>query len=226
MRRRLPAAALALGIVLALLAAAPALAAGYRYWSFWDGAAGGQWSYATQGPSLARPADGSVQGFRFAVSKDAAAEAAKPRAAADFEAVCGATAPAEGRKRVALVIDFGVQADAPTGEVVPQEAPRTACAQVAPEATTAEALAAVAKPLRYNSAALLCAISGYPQHGCGEQIAETGTAEASADASADASAEPSGSAPGGGPSAGLLVGIAAVAALAAAGVWQSRRRRR
>ncbi|MFJ9550783.1 SCO2322 family protein [Streptomyces erythrochromogenes] len=218
MRRRLPAAALALGIVLALLAAAPALAAGYRYWSFWDGAAGGQWSYAAQGPSLARPADGSVQGFRFAVSKDAAAEAAKPRAAADFEAVCGATAPAEGRKRVALVIDFGVQADAPTGEVVPQEAPRTACAQVAPDATTAEALAAVAKPLRYNSAALLCAISGYPQHGCGEQIAQTGTAEASA--------EPSGSAPGGGPSAGLLVGIAAVAALAAAGVWQSRRRGR
>ncbi|THA83360.1 SCO2322 family protein [Streptomyces sp. A0592] len=218
MRRRLPAAALALGIVLALLAAAPALAAGYRYWSFWDGAAGGQWSYASQGPSLARPADGSVQGFRFAVSKDAATEAAKPRAAADFEAVCGATAPAEGRKRVALVIDFGVQADAPSGEVVPQEAPRTACAQVAPEATTAEALAAVAKPLRYNSAALLCAISGYPQHGCGEQIAETGAAQASA--------EPSGSAPGGGPSAGLLVGIAAVAVLAAAGVWQSRRRGR
>ncbi|MFJ6781342.1 SCO2322 family protein [Streptomyces yangpuensis] len=218
MRRRLPAAGLALGIVLTLLAAAPALAAGYRYWSFWDGAAGGQWSYATQGPSLARPADGSVQGFRFAVSKDAAAEAAKPRAAADFEAVCGATAPVEGRKRVALVIDFGVQADAPTGEVVPQEAPRTACAQLAPEATTAEALAAVAKPLRYNSAALLCAISGYPQHGCGEQMAETGAAQASP--------EPSGSAPGGGPSAGLLVGIAAVAVLAAAGVWQSRRRRR
>ncbi|MFG2341930.1 SCO2322 family protein [Streptomyces yangpuensis] len=218
MRRRLPAAALALGIVLTLLAAAPALAAGYRYWSFWDGADGGQWSYATQGPSLARPADGSVQGFRFAVSKDAAAEAAKPRAAADFEAVCGATAPVEGRKRVALVIDFGVQADAPTGEVVPQEAPRTACAQLAPEATTAEALAAVAKPLRYNSAALLCAISGYPQHGCGEQMAETGAAQASA--------EPSGSAPGGGPSAGLLVGIAAVVVLAAAGVWQSRRRGR
>ncbi|WP_046775062.1 SCO2322 family protein [Streptomyces yangpuensis] len=218
MRRRLPAAGLALGIVLTLLAAAPALAAGYRYWSFWDGADGGQWSYATQGPSLSRPADGSVQGFRFAVSKDAAAEAAKPRAAADFEAVCGATAPVEGRKRVALVIDFGVQADAPTGEVVPQEAPRTVCAQLAPEATTAEALAAVAKPLRYNSAALLCAISGYPQHGCGEQMAETDAAQASA--------EPSGSAPGGVPAAGLLVGIAAVAFLAAAGVWQSRRRRR
>ncbi|WP_374773764.1 SCO2322 family protein [Streptomyces sp. NBC_01310] len=227
MRRRPPAAALALGIVLALLAATPALAAGYRYWSFWDGSAGGQWSYATQGPSLARPADGAVQGFRFSVSKDAAAEAAKPRAAADFEAVCGATAPADGKKRVALVIDFGVPQDAPAGDAPPEAAPRTACAQVAPEATAAEALASVAKPLRYNSAALLCAISGYPKQGCGDQVADA-SAGASAGASAEASAAPAGSAQegDGGPSAGLLAGIAAVAALAAAGIWQSRRRSR
>ncbi|MFJ3721502.1 SCO2322 family protein [Streptomyces sp. NPDC090045] len=221
MRRRRPALALvlSLGIVLAVLAAAPAMAAGYRYWSFWDGSGGGQWSYATQGPSMARPADGSVQGFRFSVSKDAAAEAARPRAAADFEAVCGATAPAEGRKRVALVIDFGVPADAPAGEAPPQEAPRTACAQVPPEATAAEALAAVAKPLRYNSAALLCAISGYPRQGCGEPMADTPAPGASAAPAAGAPDD-------GGPSAGLLAGIAAVAALAAAGIWQSRRRTR
>ncbi|WP_326591035.1 SCO2322 family protein [Streptomyces sp. NBC_01294] len=227
MRRRPPAVALALGIVLALLAATPALAAGYRYWSFWDGSAGGQWSYATQGPSMARPADGAVQGFRFSVSKDAAAEAAKPRAAADFEAVCGATAPADGKKRVALVIDFGVPQDAPAGDAPPEAAPRTACAQVAPEATAAEALASVAKPLRYNSAALLCAISGYPKQGCGDQVADT-SAGTSAGASAEASAAPAGSAQeeDGGPSAGLLAGMAAVAALAAAGIWQSRRRGR
>ncbi|MGW6980599.1 SCO2322 family protein [Streptomyces sp. NPDC054932] len=234
MRRRPPAVALALGIALALLAATPALAAGYRYWSFWDGAAGGQWSYATQGPSMARPADGTVQGFRFAVSKDAAAQAAQPRAAADFEAVCGSTAPQQGRKRVALVIDFGVPADAPAGDTPPGTAPRTACAQVAPAATTAEALASVAKPLRYNSAALLCAISGYPKQGCGDQVADTsaGTSAeapaAPAGSAAPSAAVPAGSAPAGegGPSAGLLVGIAAVVALAAAGVWQSRRRTR
>ncbi|MEU9109708.1 SCO2322 family protein [Streptomyces xanthophaeus] len=225
LRLRLPAVVLALGIAVAVLAGAPALAAGYRYWSFWD-AADGQWAYATQGPSSARPADGSVQGFRFAVSQDAAAKAAQPRAAADFEAVCGATAPAEGRKRVALVIDFGVPADAASGEAPPQDAPRTACAQVPPTATTAEALASVAKPLRYDSAAMLCAISGYPKQGCGEQVAAQPTTPGATAPKPDPEARPEADDAGnGGPSAGLLAGIAAVAALAAAGVWQSRRRR-
>ncbi|MFD9339167.1 SCO2322 family protein [Streptomyces sp. NPDC060028] len=217
--RRLTTAALAFGVLLTLLAATPALAAGYRYWSFWDGA-GGRWAYATQGPSIARPADGATLGFRFAVSQDAAAEAATPRAAADFEAVCGATAALEGRKRVAVVVDFGVPADAPAGETPPQDTPRTACAQVAPEATAAEALAAVAKPLRYNSSALLCAISGYPKQGCGDQVAQ---APPEPKPSAAPAAQDSGDT---GPSAGLLAGIAAVLALAAAGIWQSRRRNR
>ncbi|MEU9256421.1 SCO2322 family protein [Streptomyces sp. NPDC048270] len=216
-RRRLLPLALAFGVVLAVLAAGPALAASYRYWSFWDGA-GGTWAYATVGPSMARPADGSVQGFRFAVSKDAAAEAARPRAAADFTAICGATPAAEGRKRVALVIDFGLPEDTPPDEAAPQAQPRTACAQVAPEATAAEALASVAKPLRYNSAALLCGVSGFPKQGCGEPLPDTPPASPRPKAEADAG--------DGGPSAGLLAGIAAVAALAAAGLWQSRRRTR
>ncbi|QES50347.1 hypothetical protein DEJ50_23530 [Streptomyces venezuelae] len=221
-RRHLAAPALLLSVLLGVLLSTPAAAAGYRYWSFWDGAAGGGWTYATQGPSLARPADGTVQGFRFAVSKDASADAAKPRVAADFAAICGATPAADGKKRVALVVDFGIPADAPSGETPPQDTPRTACAQVAPAATAAEALAAVAKPLRYNSSALLCAISGYPRQGCGDQISETETKP-------DSSAQPTASDNsdnGGGPSLGLLAGIAAVLALAAATLWQSRRRSR
>ncbi|MER5733929.1 SCO2322 family protein [Streptomyces sp. NPDC002138] len=216
--------AVALGLVLTLLGAGPALAAGYRYWSFWDGT-GGSWTYATQGASLIRPKDGSVQGFRFAVSQDAADQSAKPRAAADFGAICSATPAVEGRKRVALVVDFGVPADAPSGETPPQDAPRTACAVVAPDATAADALAEVAKPLRYNSAALLCAISGYPKQGCGDQVGAAEpkpSASASASASAAAAAAPEGE---GGPSVGLLAGVAAVIALAGAAVWQSRRRR-
>ncbi|MFD9305201.1 SCO2322 family protein [Streptomyces sp. NPDC060048] len=214
-RRRLTPLVLGLGLALAstLSAASPAFASTYRYWSFWD-ASGGQWKYATQGPSSLRPADGSVQGFHFVVSKDAADQAAPPRTAPDFTAVCSATSPVEGRKRIAVVVDFGTPADAPAGDAPPQDAPRTACAQVGPDATAAEALAEVAKPLRYNSAALLCAVSGYPKQGCGEPLA---------DAAPDTSGEPHAS--DGTPSAGLLAGIAAVAALAAAALWQSRRRR-
>ncbi|MGW6689213.1 SCO2322 family protein [Streptomyces sp. NPDC054961] len=206
--RRLTPVLLGLGLVLTLLAASPALASTYRYWSFWDGS-GGQWTYATQGPSSLRPADGSVQGFHFVVSKDAADQAAPPRSGADFAAVCSATPVVDGKKRIAVVIDFGTRSDAAAGDTPPQEAPRTACAQVGPDATAAEALAEVAKPLRYNSAALLCSVSGYPGQGCGEPVADT------------ADGRPA----DGGPSAGLLAGIAAVAALAAAGLWQSRRRR-
>ncbi|MCX5197034.1 SCO2322 family protein [Streptomyces sp. NBC_00249] len=216
-----------LGLALTLFAATPALAASYRYWSFWDGT-GGTWAYATQGPSTARPADGTVLGFRFAVSKDAGDEAAKPRAAADFDAACAGTAPAAGKKRIGIVVDFGLPAEAPGGETPPQEAPRTACAQVAPEATAAEALAEVAKPLRYNGAALLCGISGYPRTGCGEPIAD---AEPKPPASASAPAAPeaesdSGSENSSLPSAGLFLGIAALLALGSATVWQSRRRKR
>ncbi|WP_438314603.1 SCO2322 family protein [Streptomyces sp. HUAS TT3] len=229
---------LLLSLPLPLIAASPALAAGYRYWSFWDGA-GGHWSYATQGPSTARPADGSVQGFRFAVSKDAAAEAARPRAAADFDAVCSATPAAPGRKRVAVVVDFGVPADAPAGDAPPQDAPRTACAQLAPEATAAEALAEVAKPLRYNSAALLCAISGYPKQGCGEQIADApGATAPQTDDNGAPKGDPTAGAEGQettekekeeekeSPWLGPVAGLAVLSAVALAAVRRSARRRR
>ncbi|MFJ2820493.1 SCO2322 family protein [Streptomyces toxytricini] len=227
LRRTAAAAAAALMPVPALLlAAAPAHAAGYRYWSYWEGTASGGWTYAQVGPSMARPADGSVQGFRFAVSADAAAKAAQPRTPADFAAVCAATPAAEGRKRIAVVVDFGVPADAPAGEAPPQDAPRTACAQVAPDAGAAEALAAVAKPLRYNGSAMLCGISGYPRQGCGEQVAdEPGPAAAPTGTPDTAAAEPASDSDGSGW-AGLLAGAAALAAVAGAALWQSRRRSR
>ncbi|MBU8549466.1 SCO2322 family protein [Streptomyces rochei] len=210
-------------VVLLLLAAfaligtaGQAQAAGYRYWSFWD-RDGGTWVYATQGPSLARPSDGDVQGFRFAVSADSQ-DAARPRGTADFASICAKTPAKEGTKRVALVLDFGTASDAPSGETPP--AARTACAQVSPDATTADALAAVADPLRYDNSALLCAIAGYPKAGCGEQVAEQDPTATPTQrpAAGDANDDD-------GPSVGLYAGIAVVAALAGAATWQARRRR-
>ena len=227
------------GLVLAL-GAGTAQAAGYRYWSFWDGR-DGQWAYATEGPATARPADGEVSGFRFSVSADSG-DAARPRGTPDFGAVCDNTPVKEGRKRVAVVIDSGTAADARNGERPP--AVRAECAQVGEDATAAEALAAVAKPLRYNGEALLCAISGYPASGCGEQVGERETRERETREEEPAGertpqATPTttnaGSSKGagahndagdsGGPAVSVFAGIAVVVALGAAGFWQARRRR-
>ncbi|MEU0003562.1 SCO2322 family protein [Streptomyces sp. NPDC006314] len=209
----LPAAfALLLTAFLLLHAATRAHATGYRYWSFWEHT-GGHWTYATQGPSTVRPDDGAVQGFRFAVSADSA-DARRPRGTADFTTICADTAAKPDTKRVALVLDFGTPADAPSGETPP--ARRTVCARVPADATTAEALATVAKPLRYDTNALLCAISGYPEKGCGEQVAAGGGA-----GKGNKESEESGD----GPSLGLPIGAGVVAVLAGAAVWQARRRR-
>ncbi|MGW1542625.1 SCO2322 family protein [Streptomyces sp. NPDC002309] len=216
------AALLLTALVIALAGGAGAAqATGYRYWSFWE-REGTAWTYATQGPSLARPADGSVQGFRFAVSEDSE-DASRPRGAADFSTICANTPAKDGEKRVALVVDFGTATDAPSGETPP--ASRTACARLAPDATAADALAAVAKPLRYDANALLCAIAGYPQKGCGEQVAAGGDpATTTGEESGEAPATTTGEESGGGPSLGIVAGVAAVAVLGAAAGWQARRR--
>ncbi|MBK3639984.1 SCO2322 family protein [Streptomyces sp. MBT33] len=194
-------------LLLTLGLAAPAHATGYRYWSFWTYDSG-HWAYATQGPATARPSDGDVQGFRFSVSEDSG-DAAKPRGATSFAAICARTPAVRGEKRIALLIDFGTAKDAPSAEQPP--ARRTACARVPSDATTADALAAVAKPLRYDTNALLCAIAGYPAKGCGEQVSNA------EDKHTDGG--------GSGPSVGLWVGAGAVALLGAAAAWQARRRR-
>ncbi|WP_425834457.1 SCO2322 family protein [Streptomyces fractus] len=223
-RRSAGLGALFLGLLVALLAmtVAPAQAAGYRYWSFWerDGAQKA-WTYATSGPSQTKPSDGDVQGFRFAVSEDSK-DAKQPRGSASFSDICADTPAMDGKKRIALVIDAGTSVDAPAGETPPK--PRTACAQVAEDATSADALAAVAKPLRYDSSAMLCAISGYPKSGCGEQVAAKPTEASPRSTSAKDSATQSHD-DGGGPSVGLIAGIAVVVVLGVAAGVRARRRR-
>ncbi|MFG2768913.1 SCO2322 family protein [Streptomyces sp. NPDC048350] len=217
----------AAGVALMLAAAAPAEAVGYRYWSSWESDGGGTWAYATQGPATARPSDGAAIGFRFAVSKDSS-DAARPTSAPDFAGVCGGTKEKAGTKRVAVVVDFGTPQDAPPGEAPPRPPVKTDCAQVREDATSADALAAVAKPLRYDSAALLCGIAGYPAKGCGEQVAETnppsGESRPDSDLTATATQAPEAKGDDGGPSVGIVVGGAAVLVLGGAAVWKARRR--
>ncbi|MFB7606239.1 SCO2322 family protein [Streptomyces gardneri] len=223
------------GAVLALtaVAAAPAQAAGYRYWSFWESDGGKTWTYASQGPATARPADGDAIGFRFALSQGTS-DTSRPSALPDFSGICAGVEKKDGSKRIAVVVDFGGPQDAPTGEKPPAKPVTAGCAQVREDATGAEALAAVAKPLRYDGAAMLCGIAGYPARGCGEQVAEgeerPTAPSASASASASAAPLPTGSASasgeesGEGPSFGVLAGGAAVLALGGAAVWKARRR--
>ncbi|MFD8598867.1 SCO2322 family protein [Kitasatospora sp. NPDC059646] len=215
-RTAAPAAAVAvlLGLLAALLgpAAGSAHAAEYRYWSFWKGGPDG-WSYQQAGPTGTVPADGAVDGWRFVLSPDGGQDAPRPSAAADFGAICAATAPSGGHKRVAVVLDFGTAKDAPNGEQ--PAAARSLCASVPTAANSAEVLAAVAPPLRYDSGGLLCAIAGYPKAGCGEAVGGAGSAASGGSAGRG----------DGGPDLGLIAGAGAVVLLGAGAVWQARRRR-
>ncbi|MFE9247764.1 SCO2322 family protein [Streptomyces sp. NPDC007088] len=205
-------------------AAFPAHAAtGYRYWSFWE-RSGAAWTYATRGPAISRPGDGSVEGFRFSVSEDSR-DSARPRGTASFGRICADTPERADRKRIAVVLDFGTAADAPSGEIPPK--PRTACARIDRDGSAADALAAVAKPLRYDASALLCAISGYPRTGCGEQVdSGSGHREGGTRGPAPHDGAAHAGDGGDGPSVGLFAGIGVLVVLAAGTVWQTRRRRR
>jgi hypothetical protein len=134
---------------------------GYRFWGYYHWSAG-QWSFADKGSEAVVPADGTVEGWRYAV---AGVKPRVPRAAGDFQAICGDTPAETGKKRVALVIDPGTAADSATGQAPP---PTGTCVVTEPAATGAKILAAVAR-VRIEKG-LTCAIAGYPAKGCGDPV--------------------------------------------------------
>jgi len=135
---------------------------GYRFWGYYQYTAG-QWAFARKGSEAVVPADGSVEGWRYAVG---GAKPRVPRAAGDFNTICGATAAETGKKRVALVIDPGTPADSASGEAPP---PATGtCVVTDLKATGAKVLAAV-KPVRIEKG-LTCGIGGYPATTCGDPV--------------------------------------------------------
>jgi len=157
---------LAMSAATGLLAAPAAEATSYRYWTYWLGG-DGAWSFSTRGADRV-PADGTVDGWRFAVSQ-AASSSSTPSIGSSFNDICGGTAPVAGMKRVGLVIDYGTAADAPPGESAPS-APVARCRVVKVSATGYEVLTS-ATTIRVD-AGMICGITGYPTSGCGEPVAD------------------------------------------------------
>lgn len=222
------------GLVLSSTSGAQAADA-YRYWAYYSVTDGAFVAQQT-GPSGTTPTDGSIEGYRFAAPADFK-NPNVPRAdlkSLTFDSICGSKEAAEGKKRVAVLIDYGVEADA-NGATIPS--PEALCAVAPTKANGLQVLGAVAPDLRTQKSSfgpLLCGISGYPATGCADEMAKKGTptneptvefATADSDTSgsdtstaADDTDEDS--------NTGILVGVGGlIVILIAGGLYLSRRNR-
>ena len=140
---------------------------GWRYWGYYQAAPGAKtWTAAMTGPTV-DVADGAVEGWSFVFSSDdvpSIAPAIKP----DFNAICGKVKADKDTKRVALVIDYGSTAYAPTGEKVQKVF--TTCVRTAKTSQGIDVLGMAVK-LRAAKSGLICGINGYPKKECGVEIA-------------------------------------------------------
>jgi hypothetical protein len=213
-------AAIALALV---LPAAAANAAAFRYWGYYQ-LSGSTWQFAPKGPDQTTPADGSVEGWRFAVGTEGSSRT--PRVSVTFEEICGDTDAESGKKRVAVVIDYGREADTADGSTPPE--PVAHCASTDVAATGAEVLANVAEVRSDNG--LVCAIDQFPASGCGEEVQNVSEAAQAPDtpvelAAADSSADDQGSTEDDGSNVATYVGIAVVLLVAAGLLVLALRRR-
>ena len=140
-------------------------ATAYRYWTYWLGGSG-PWTFSSRGADRV-PADGTVDGWRFAVSEEAGSSST-PRVSSSFHGICGDTDPVAGSKRIGLVIDFGTAADAPPGDTPPGGVVAR-CIVVPSNANSYEVLVA-ATSIRVEDG-MVCGVGGYPSSGCGEAVA-------------------------------------------------------
>jgi hypothetical protein len=215
-----------MAIACAVVIGAPAAHAetAYRYWSYWT-VRDDAWSFATLGPASALPADGAVEGWRFAVTTEQAGAQDAPRvsAASAFTDICGSTAPVDGSKRIAVVIDFGDPSDAPGGEQPPAQT--TACVVDALDASGYEVLSTVADVRTQDG--LVCGLEGYPRSGCADIVDAAATPASASPASSIASttpAQPPATAPTLGGGWAMLVSALALlgAAIVGAVLWKRR----
>lgn len=197
-------------------------AAAYRFWGYFQ-LHGSSWQFAPKGPEQLTPAEGAVEGWRFAVASETDTRA--PRVRPTFAAVCGDTKAQTGKKRVAVVIDYGRAADQEDG--AQPAAPVAKCAQVATAATGAEVLAAVATVR--SDKGLVCALDNHPATGCGGPVKTISAAAAAPDTAVTLPAKAAASTPASSSSSSNVlqytgIGVVLLALLALGAVLVMRRR--
>mgnify|MGYP001807095404 CR=1 FL=1 len=219
---------LAVAVLVAVGMAGSAQAAAYRYWTYWQGGSG-TWAFASAGPASTIPADGSVEGWRFAVTTSIGSASDAPATTASFEDICAGTPAQPDRKRVALVIDPGPQDIAPEGQQPP--AATTVCIVAEPDATGYQVLRSAATVR--TDGGLICAIDDYPAGECAPVVDLPAVAAAAATpaSTAPASASPDPATamdPGATETSGaggapwLTAAVMVLVAVAAMVVWRRR----
>ena len=204
-------------------------ATGYKYWNYFH-VTGGKYVFAQTGPDGYTPKDGTVEAYRYGLSSTAAG--IKPRTPATtytVDDICGNTRAAAGQKRVGVLIDYGTEADAGSGDTVP--APRAACAVVPTAANGQQVLDKVAQVRVVKQ--LTCGIDGYPVKTCSVTVksppaarADTTVSFALPRSSSDtASRRPSATADDGGVSWPIVGVVVAIVALGAGALVMARRNR-
>lgn len=149
----------------------------YQYWGYYQ-VADGAFTYATEGAGSTNPADGSIEGHRWSATPQGKMNV--PRAdltTLTFDAICADKEAADGEKRVAVIVDFGVEADALGDDETPD--PFAACAVVPAAATGLQTLQAVAE-VRTEASSFgpaLCGIDGYPSTTCADGTTTTASPE-------------------------------------------------
>lgn len=205
-----------------LFAAAPAQADLYRFWSFWEQNAQGEWTFIETGAGDVVPANGAVEGWRFGVGGVDASTNRPPRTDATFTEICGNDAAPTGEKKVGIVIDTGTTEDAPDGASVPP--PTLSCATVPQSATAVQTLQAVAATRAEGG--IICAIDNYPASGCGDTVAGATAVptDTPTEFAADTTVTPAPAASSGPPLVAMGVGVTAIVVVIGAVVVAMRRR--
>jgi hypothetical protein len=173
--------------------AAPASATEYRYWTYWVGQGSG-WGFAPYGAGQPLQ-NGALVGWRFEVSP--VGGSTPPRIATSFAAVCSGRVAASGRELVALVVDYGLAADAPPGQHPPRGID-THCADVPLNARGSDVLNNYAPGAIWTDQGLVCGIDGYPSQssGCAVAVQPSSTATPSRASPHSTPSLPHGTSPG------------------------------